>query len=63
MWNEEEKVFCIAAYLRTSDLVETRKLYKCHKVGKTFILNYLFVEVEKRCTIVTEIMGAFTVDL
>ena len=27
MWNEQEKAFCIAAYLRTSDLVETRKLY------------------------------------
>ena len=27
MWNEQEKAFCIAAYLRTSDLVEIRKLY------------------------------------
>ena len=29
MWNEQEKAFCIAAYLRTSNLVETRKLYLC----------------------------------
>ena len=41
MWNEQEKAFCIAAYLRSSDLVETRKLYLCrfnvdrHRINQT----------------------------